>query len=738
MGRIARRVLLAMAVVVAALLALLWTSGRGWFGEPVTAGVPRGAALPFEVVERRGARQAGAFAAPKQILFGDLHVHSTFSLDAFQMSLPMSGGEGAHPVSDACDFARYCSGLDFWSINDHATALTPRRWRETVEAVRQCDGIAEGAGGEPDLVSLLGWEWTQMGSRPENHWGHKNVILRGLADDEIPTRPIAAAPPDGVPSAFNSSRGGAIALGAAALLVERGHDLAAFLAELAAVPECPAGVPVRDLPEDCSEQVKTPGELFAKLDDWGVPSLVIPHGTTWGMYTPPGSDWRKQLSSDQHDPDRQTLIEVYSGHGSSEEYRSWKAVEAGPEGRRCPEPTAEYLPSCWRAGEIIAERCREAGIDEAECLRRAARARKNFVDADRNGGPWTVPGVQASEWLDAGQCRDCFQPAFNHRPQASVQAMLALSNDEVGEPESFRFGFVASSDVHSSRPGTGYKEFARRWMTDARMGEVGRSSLVAAYARDPRPESERFDAAGEPPSVAFFETERNGSFFFTGGLAAVHAEGRSRDAVWEALERRETYGTSGPRILLWFDLVNAVGGALPMGSAVVMSEVPEFRVRAAGSFEPKPGCPEHASKALASSEIARLCRGECYFPSDFRRPIQRIEVVRIRRSAGLGDGPERLIEDPWRVFECDSSREGCEVRFSDPEYATSDREALYYVRAIENASPTIGADPLGCSRDTAGRCIELDPCFDRPNDDDCLSPSEHRAWSSPIYVRPMS
>ena len=51
-------------------------------------------------------------------------------------SLPILQGEGAHPDADACDFARFCSSLDFWSINDHAEASSPRRWRETKEAIR--------------------------------------------------------------------------------------------------------------------------------------------------------------------------------------------------------------------------------------------------------------------------------------------------------------------------------------------------------------------------------------------------------------------------------------------------------------------------------------------------------------------------------------------------------------------------------------------------------------------------
>ena len=197
MFRIIVLISVTLVVVIGAFLGFV---GRGGLGEREAPGIVTSEARPEAVVRETGDAVARAadellVSRPKQILFGDLHVHTTFSFDAFMSSLPLSGGEGAHPPADACDFARFCSALDFWSINDHALNSTPRRWRETIDAVRQCE--ARGAGdGPPDLVSFLGWEWTQIGTRPENHHGHKNVILRDLEAARIPTRPIAADSPN--------------------------------------------------------------------------------------------------------------------------------------------------------------------------------------------------------------------------------------------------------------------------------------------------------------------------------------------------------------------------------------------------------------------------------------------------------------------------------------------------------------------------------------------------------------
>src|SRR5262245_17519121 len=192
-----RRIALALAAAALAAAALLLLAGRGLFGSHRPAGSvaarARSAASVAAEAERERAAAAHALApAQKQILFGDLHAHTTFSLDAFYMSLPIATGEGAHPPADACDFARFCSALDFWSINDHAEGLTPAQWRETVESIRQCNAVAQDPA-NPDTVAFLGWEWTQAGAVPEEHWGHKNVVLAEEDPEHVPARPIAAS-----------------------------------------------------------------------------------------------------------------------------------------------------------------------------------------------------------------------------------------------------------------------------------------------------------------------------------------------------------------------------------------------------------------------------------------------------------------------------------------------------------------------------------------------------------------
>jgi len=697
------------------------------------------------------AAMPGAPPGAKQILFGDLHAHTTFSLDAFAISLPLLGGEGAHPPADACDYARFCAALDFWSINDHAEGLTPRHWRETQQALRDCNAAADAS--NPDLVSFLGWEWTQVGGDAESHYGHRNVVLRDMDGANLPRRPIAAPRAD-----FARAPVGRLArwLMPLADFPNRQRIFNWFhrFEQIAAVPRCPQGVPTRELPDDCLEVARNPAELFQKLDGWGAAALVIPHGTTWGLNAPPRANWRPALRPGQHDPARETLIEVYSGHGSAEEYRPWRAA-ALSDGAFCPLPTDSHLPCCWRAGEIVRARCEAEG--GADCEARAVAARENYIAAGVAGHN-TVPGATVADWLDCGQCRDCFAPAMDHRPGMSVQAAL-LQAGEAGAR--LRFGLIASSDTHRARPGNGFKERGRGRITDATTG--GRRWGRGAAER-PVAHSRRIVLEELPLSQRRY-TERQASFYSSGGLVAVHAAGRSRGDIFAALERKEAYGSSGPRILLWFDLLNAPGGALPMGGETALAEAPRFRAAAIGARVQQPGCPNFVRDKLGAARLSRLCADECHHPGDSRHRIAAMEVVRIRPRQSAAESPEMLIEDPWLRFDCTAATSttgsaaapaaatdatsttatsavaavattaegGCTFEFSDPDFTAAARETAYYVRALQSPTPAINGDPLRCERDAAGRCLRAHPC---PPGDDCLAPIAERAWSSPIWIHP--
>ena len=454
----------------------------------------------------------------------------------------------------------------------------------------------------------------------------------------------------------------------------------------------------------------------------------------WGVYTPATSTLDKHLSPENYDPGKMRLVEIMSGHGNSEEYRRWREWEIDDEGGRvCPEPTEDFLPCCWQAGEIMRGRC--GGLEAAECERRVELARQYASEAYTRVNR-VFPDAAPEEWLDCDQCRDCFKPSFSYRPRESLQYGMSLAIPEAlgedGKPLRFRYGFVASSDEHSARPGVGYKNYNRGLMTDVNeTPEGGVASMIGGAAmEDPqmpiRPGTEQVGVSGNDG--------RTGSFLYPGGLAAVHSESRGREDLWEAMQRREVYGTSGPRILLWFDLLNTPApgsGRSPMGSQVEMAVAPEFEVRALGSFEPKPGCPDWTREGLSPERIARLCQNECYFPSDERRPVASIEIVRITPRSSLDESADDLIEDPWRRFECDPSPGGCVVRFSDDEFADKGRDALYYARVLEEARPGILGRPLRPERDRDGKVVSVEICS---TGDDCRDDVQERAWSSPIFV----
>lgn len=672
--------------------------GKGWLGG--------GPWAPAEVEEgpRPIAPATDGVKAIPQILFGDLHTHTNYSFDAYLFNSEVIKGVGSATPEDACDFARYCSALDFWSINDHAEGLAPRVWAHTLDAIRQCNRRS-GDPDNPDMVSFVGWEWSNSDKdNAPSHYGHKNVIFRMWEPGYTPRRPIASV------EQYKMAKVPALAVGLLSLFEDFQFvsDLGWHLSESVATPACAGEGTVDELPDTCREVATTPKELYRKLDEWGYDSLVIPHGLAWGTTNHLDADFRNQLSD--YEQRYELLLESFSGHGNSERYEDFQRIGTGGDGGLfCPPATENFTPCCRRAGELALEACAEQ--ESSDCEQQAEQAMKEFAERGLRAGRKLFPDASLDDWAGCGQLRNNFQPASMYVPRQSAQYNLALGFDDDGQPARAKFGLIGSSDNHLARPGNSYKETSRLLYSDSKEFK-GRSGI---------------------PLNPFRESA---SFYYTGGLVAVHSEGRDRDSIWSALTRRQVYATSGDRMLVWFDLLNSPDGEAPMGSEVAMEKTPRFRVKALGALEQLSGCPEHAVAVLGDERIDSLCGGECFRPGDRRKSISRIEITRVRPQASAGETMAPLIEHRWRIFDCPGTGEGCIVDFDDPEYTDAGRSVLYYARVIQEAEPLIGGDPFGCEYDGEGDCIRHNYCIAETatRDENCTAMAEPRAWTSPIFL----
>jgi len=214
-----------------------------------------------------------------------------------------------------------------------------------------------------------------------------------------------------------------------------------------------------------------------------------------------------------------------------------------------------------------------------------------------------------------------------------------------------------------------------------------------------------------------------------GGLAAVWAVENSRDAIFEALRRREVYGTSGTRLS-----VRMFGGwDFGEGPCGLEDRVARAYDRGVpmGSGLPS-GRPEDAAPV-----IWVWAREDPGYPGVDGTPLQRIQVVKGWVDADgashekvfdiAGDANSGASVD---LATCETSGPGfhelCAV-WKDPDF-DPDRPAFYYSRVLEN--------PV--CRWSVRQCNSLEP-GDRPescSDPDYYRAIQERAWTSPIWFVP--
>lgn len=306
---------------------------------------------------------------------------------------------------------------------------------------------------------------------------------------------------------------------------------------------------------------------------------------------------------------------------------------------------------------------------------------------------------------EPGQETGCARPKSFAREGLKIGMQL---EQELGV-NPFQTGVVAATDAHNSNPGD-TEEWDFRGVAAAISGPAIRRQQ---HLREGMPIHRSPVAAYSP-----------------GGLAGVWAPENTRDALFQALRAKETYGTSGSRIQLrffggWGFDGNILDHADPI-SAAYATGVPMGGELAAQEM---PGAPEFLVWALADPLSA---------------PLQRVQMVKgwldasgethervmdIACSDGLlvdeqsGRCPDNGATVDLSTCQVSAKRGAAELRalWRDPQF-DPDEAAFYYVRVLQNPScrwSTYDALRLG------------------------RAPSPHvaptireRAWSSPIWYKP--
>jgi hypothetical protein len=299
-------------------------------------------------------------------------------------------------------------------------------------------------------------------------------------------------------------------------------------------------------------------------------------------------------------------------------------------------------------------------------------------------------------------------------PQLSfVREVLAeglLQEERIGA-NPFKLGLIASTDTHMGTPG--------------------------GVAEDAFPGH----AAGGDTSQVEIPKMPDALEFNPGGLAVLWAEENSRDALFQAMRRREAYGTSGPRMIVRF----FGGWDYPdeMCRSGAFAEQGYARGVPMGADLPSP--PSGAPISALSPAFAVSALRDPGTPASPAAPLQRLQIIKLWVEGG--EAYERVYPvagDPDNgagvdLASCQRRGPGfdslCAV-WRDPDFDPGLR-ALYYARAVENPScrwsPYVcNAHAVDCS-DPGSVPRELEPCCD-PSYPRTI---QERAWTSPIWYTPL-
>ncbi|WP_053990584.1 DUF3604 domain-containing protein [Mangrovimonas sp. TPBH4] len=280
---------------------------------------------------------------------------------------------------------------------------------------------------------------------------------------------------------------------------------------------------------------------------------------------------------------------------------------------------------------------------------------------------------------------------------------LKLDSKGAGNP--FKYGVIGDSDTHNSA------------------SSIEEDNYTGKFGMENNPEHRLEGIPGNKEA-----SNQQIREFSSGGLAGVWAEANTRESIFEALKRKETFGTSGPRMKVRFfggysyteDLLGqnnwlktAYESGVPMGSDLKLSngKAPSFVI--------------HAVKEADGANLDRIqvIKGWLDVNGKTHEKIYNVAMSDGRTADSNGNvvAVGNTVDIKNASYTNDIGAAELKTVWTDPDF-NSEQYAFYYVRVLEIPTPrwsTYDAKTLG-----------IEPRKDLP-----VSIQE-RAWSSPIWYKP--
>ena len=629
------------------------------------------------------------YNAERNVYFGDLHVHTRYSMDAYLLGTEVSPDESY----------RYAKGetltnsfgvemalrepLDFYAVTDHGVFLgVIAEWADPTTGVGQLPGAAP---------------FHNVNALPENnrHWAaqERSVLFRENMGA------FRAAPADALVR-FNAWRTDNPAMALAAfdydahrdawhdsvMAAERHNDPGNFTAFIAY--EWTAST---DRPESSAyhrnvifESSRAPTRPFSLIDSndpeklWGwmdrlraqgVDSLAIPHNTNQS-----------------------------NGQVFRLKYTDGRAVDT----------------------EFAAMRMRNEPLVEITQVKGTSETHPRLSPDD--------------EWADfeilntrKGKISQWSDPHGSYVREALANG-IALEQEGRGNP--FKMGFVAATDTHNGAPSfdeSNYFGSAPTSGTPENRAAVPASGERLDYIAGLSPRAQEWAGLLDEEQGTYLGIR--GAQFSASGMAAVWAEENTREAIFAAFRRKETYGTSGNRIRVrffgGFDLAELDLDAADLTAQAYVRGVPMGGDLVAGDASP-PQFLVWAQRDVHGAPLQRVQIVKAWYDAGYRKQTNE-RVYDVACSDDLAVDPEthRCPDNGATVDLSDCSipedvgATELKTVWVDPDFDPDDGDAAYYVRVLEN--PTC--------RWTTWQAVQ-EGFQPRPG---IAATIQERAWSSPIW-----